>query len=146
MALFKFVSAIREGRPIDVYGHGKMGRDFTFIADLVESIVRLTRLVPSEGNRAGVADTLSAVAPYRTVNIANGSPVRLMDFVSVVERSLGRKAQINYLPVQPGEMQQTFGDAALLQALTGYKPQIAIEDGVPQFVEWYSDFYGARLA
>src|SRR5690606_3410015 len=95
---------------------------------------------------AGVADTLSAVAPYRTVNIANGSPVRLMDFVSVVERSLGRKAQINYLPVQPGEMQQTFGDAALLQALTGYKPQIAIEDGVPQFVEWCSDFYGARLA
>lgn len=142
MALFKFVSAIREGRPIDVYGHGDMARDFTFIDDLVESITRLSFVVPSEDNRGGADDTLSAAAPYRTVNIANGAPVRLMDFVSVVERSLGLSAQINFLPIQPGEMQQTFGDAALLQALTGYIPQIRIEEGVPAFVEWYTEFYG----
>src|SRR5690606_22017763 len=107
MALFKFVSAIREGRPIDVYGHGDMARDFTYVADLVEAVARLAPLVPSEAGRIrgdDVADTLSAVAPYRTVNIANGAPIKLMDFVSVVERSLDRKAELNLMPIQPGEI------------------------------------------
>lgn len=144
MALFKFVSAIREGRPIDVYGHGEMARDFTYVEDLVEAVARLVPLVPSEAGRIrgdGVADTLSAVAPYRTLNIANGAPIRLMDFIAVVERSLERTAELNLMPIQPGEMKQTFGDARLLQALTGYAPKVGIEEGVRAFVDWYGEFY-----
>lgn len=88
-----------------------------------------------------MADTLSEAAPYRTVNIANGAPILLMDFVSVVERALGKKAELNLMPVQPGEMQQTFGDASLLRALTGYAAHVEIEEGVAAFVEWYREFY-----
>ena len=141
MALFKFVAAIREGRAIDVYSHGEMARDFTYIDDLVEALVRLIPLAPSEQGRIA-EDTLSQAAPYRTVNIANGAPVRLMDFVSVVEKSLGATAVVNFMPPQPGEMQQTFGDARLLRALTGFSPQIGIEQGVAAFVDWYREFYG----
>jgi UDP-glucuronate 4-epimerase len=141
MALFKFVAALREGRPIEVYSHGEMARDFTYIDDLVEALVRLVPLAPSEAGRIA-GDTLSQAAPYRTVNIANGAPVKLMDFVSVVERSLGAKAEVEFLPPQAGEMQQTFGDATLLRALTGFSPQVGIEEGVAAFVDWYREFYG----
>src|SRR5690606_31540454 len=92
--------------------------------------------------QSDVEDTLSAVAPHRTVNIANGAPVALMDFVSVVERALGMAAEINLMPIQPGEMQQTFGDARLARALTGYEPRVGIEEGVRAFVAWYREFYG----
>jgi UDP-glucuronate 4-epimerase len=101
MALFKFVSAILAGRPIDVYGHGAMARDFTYVDDLVEALVRLIPLAPAEDNRVP-GDTLSQGVPHRTVNIAGGEPVRLMDFVSVVERSLGRQAELNLMDIQPG--------------------------------------------
>jgi UDP-glucuronate 4-epimerase len=141
MALFKFVKAIREGRPIDVYGHGDMGRDFTYIDDLVEALVRLIPLAPDEANRVE-ADTLSEGIPARTVNIANGAPVRLMDFVRIVEHTLGRKAELNLMPIQPGEMPETFGDASLLRALTGYVPQTRVEEGVAEFVKWYGEYYG----
>lgn len=144
MALFKFVSAILAGTPIDVYGQGEMARDFTYVDDLVEALMRLIPLAPEEANRvigAGIADTLSDGAPARTVNIANGAPVQLTDFISAIERGLGRKAALNMMPIQPGEMQQTFGDASLLRALTGYTPQTGIEDGVTAFIEWYRDFY-----
>lgn len=144
MALFKFVAAILEGRPIDVYGHGDMARDFTYIDDLVEALARLVPIAPDESNRVagnGVTDTMSDGVPARVVNIANGTPVRLMDFVSVVERSLGRKAELNLMSIQPGEMQQTFGDASLLQALTGFVPQTTVDRGVAAFVEWYREFY-----
>ncbi|HWK42600.1 MAG TPA: GDP-mannose 4,6-dehydratase [Croceibacterium sp.] len=140
MALFKFVSAILEGQPIDVYGHGEMARDFTFVDDLVESLIRLAPLAPAEKNRAE-GDTLSDGVPARTVNIANGAPVKLMDFIAVVEETLGRKAQLNMMPIQPGEMPQTFGDASLLRALTGYAPQTNINEGVRAFAQWYRDFY-----
>jgi len=145
MALFKFVSAIRAGRPIDVYSHGEMARDFTYIADLVDALVDLLAIAPAESNRiakADVEDALSRVAPYRTVNIANGAPVKLMEFVAVIERALGTSAQINFMPPQPGEMVQTFGDASLLRALTGSSPRVGIEEGVEAFVAWYRDFYG----
>jgi UDP-glucuronate 4-epimerase len=144
MALFKFVAAILEGRAIDVYGHGDMARDFTYVDDLVEALVRLIPIAPDESNRVtapGVADTLSTGVPARVVNIANGAPVKLTDFIEVVERSLGTKAQLNLMPIQDGEMQRTFGDASLLQALTGFVPQTTIEQGVPSFVEWYREFY-----
>lgn len=144
MALFKFVWAILSGDPIDVYGHGAMARDFTYIDDLVEALVRLIPIAPGEGNRvtqAGVVDTLSDSAPARVVNIANGSPIQLSDFITVIESRLGRKAERNLMPVQPGEMQQTFGDASLLRALTGYAPKMSMEFGVAAFVDWYREYY-----
>jgi UDP-glucuronate 4-epimerase len=145
MALFKFVSAILGGRPIDVYGHGEMARDFTYVDDLVEALVRLLPLPPEEANRVtgdGIVDTLSDGVPARVVNIANGAPVHLTRFISVIEQELGRKAKLNLMPIQPGEMQQTFGDASLLRALTGYVPQTGIEEGVAAFIRWYREFYG----
>jgi UDP-glucuronate 4-epimerase len=144
MALFKFVSAILEGRPIDVYGQGAMARDFTYIDDLVESLSRLVPIAPDESNRVaegGVVDTLSDGVPARVVNIASGAPVSLERFINVIEDSLGKAAQRNLMPIQPGEMQRTFGDARLLQALTGYVPQTPVEQGVGAFVEWYREFY-----
>ncbi len=140
MALFKFVSAIREGRPIDVYGHGAMARDFTYVDDLVEALVRLIPLAPGEDNRVP-GDTLSQDAPHRVVNIAGGEPVELMDFIRVVERALGKEAELNLMDIQPGEMPQTFGDATLLRALTGYVPETGIDAGVTAFVEWYERHY-----
>jgi UDP-glucuronate 4-epimerase len=145
MALFKFVSAILGGRPIDVYGRGEMARDFTYVDDLVEALVRLLPLPPEEANRVtgdGIVDTLSDGVPARVVNIANGAPVHLTRFISVIEQELGRKAKLNLMPIQPGEMQQTFGDASLLRALTGYVPQTGIEEGVAAFIRWYREFYG----
>lgn len=141
MALFKFVRAILEGRPIDVYGHGEMARDFTYVDDLVESLVRLIPMAPDEANRVD-GDTLSDGVPARVVNIANGAPVKLMDFVSVIEQALGRTAELNMLPIQPGEMRETWGDASLLRALTGYVPQTSVETGVAEFVRWYREYYG----
>ena len=144
MALFKFVAAILEGRPIDIYGHGEMARDFTYIDDLVEALVRLIPIAPDEANRVaegGVLDTLSAGVPARVVNIANGVPIKLTHFIEAIETSLGRKAERNMLPIQPGEMQQTFGDASLLHALTGFEPRTSLECGVAAFVEWYREFY-----
>ncbi len=141
MALFKFVAAILEGRPIDVYGHGEMARDFTYVADLVEAVVRLIPIAPAEANRVA-GDTLSADVPARVVNVANGAPVKLMDFITVVEAALGRKALLNLMPVQPGEMPVTFGDSTLLSSLTGFTPATGIAEGVEAFVEWYREFYG----
>ena len=126
MALFKFVKAILNGEPIDVYGHGEMARDFTYVDDLVEAIIRLVDIAPSEQNRVvmqDVEDTLSANAPYRVVNIAGGAPVPLMDFIATVEQCLDREAKLNMMDMQPGDVPRTFADPALLRALTGYTPE-----------------------
>lgn len=144
MALFKFVDAILSGRPIDVYGHGKMARDFTYIDDLVEAIERLVDIVPGEENRvrAGtVTDTLSANAPYRVVNIAGGQPIPLMDFIATVESCVGEKAMLNMMEMQPGDVPQTYADPALLRALTGYTPGTSLKAGVGHFVDWFLDYY-----
>lgn len=144
MALFKFVKAIEADEPIDVYGEGKMGRDFTYIDDLIEGIVRLIGCIPVEGEPItfdGGADSLSPVAPWRVVNIAGGQPVGLMPFIAEIEKSLGKQARKNILPMQKGEVPRTFADAALLQALTGFLPQIPVETGVAAFVDWYRNVY-----
>lgn len=143
MALFKFVDAMLRGQPIDVYGHGRMARDFTYIDDLVEAIVRLGAVIPSEDNRVtgGVTDTLSKEAPFRIVNIAGGQPTPLMDFIGTIEECLGTNAVLNMMDMQPGDVPQTFADPALLRALTGYAPRTQVRDGVRAFVEWYRDFY-----
>ena len=144
MALFKFVDAIRNDRPIEIYGEGKMSRDFTYIDDLVEGIVRLIGVVPSEENRVvseTVIDTLSKNAPFRVVNIGGGQPVGLMTFVETIETMLGKNAIRKMLPMQPGDVHNTYAVPDLLVALTGFKPHIEVDEGVKRFVEWYQDNY-----
>jgi UDP-glucuronate 4-epimerase len=140
MALFKFVDAIQAGRPIEIYGMGEMRRDFTFIDDVVEAITRLVDRSPAIGEPVtfedGV-DTLSPVAPWRVVNIAGGQAVPLLEFVEAIEAALGRRAERILLPMQPGDVRETFADHRLLEALTGYRPQTPLSVGVPVFVEWY---------
>ncbi|NLS06472.1 NAD-dependent epimerase [Rhizobium sp. P32RR-XVIII] len=139
MALFKFVKSMLEDQPIEIYGEGKMSRDFTYIDDLVEAIVRLSAVVPSEENRVAdeKVETLSHQAPFRVVNIGGGQPVSLMDFVETVEKALGKPAQRKMLPMQKGDVPRTFASPDLLAALTGYKPDTTLETGVRAFVEWY---------
>jgi UDP-glucuronate 4-epimerase len=140
MALFKFVAAALEGRAIEIYGNGEMRRDFTYVDDLVEGIVRLAEAIPAVGAPTvaeGVADTLSPVAPWRVVNIAGGSPVDLMDFVAAIETALGRPVARTMLPMQPGDVRATWADHRLLEALTGYRPSTSVAEGVAAFVEWY---------
>lgn len=141
MALFKFTRAILAGEPVDIYNHGDMRRDFTYVDDLVEGIVRLTAIPPRE--RVGERDSLSPVAPFRVVNIGNGAPVGLMDFVQAIEAALGITAQKNFLPMQPGDVPATWADAGLIEALTGPLPRTDIKDGVRRFVDWYRDYYRA---
>jgi UDP-glucuronate 4-epimerase len=145
MALFKFVDAILKGRPIDIYGEGRMKRDFTYIDDLVEGIVRLVGVVPGEANRVsapGITDTLSPIAPCRVVNIGNGQPVDLLDFVDTVEAIVGRQAIRRMLPMQQGDVRRTFADSGLLRELTGYTPTTTVDAGVAAFVDWYCSYYG----
>jgi len=144
MALFKFVDAILAGRPIDVYGQGDMKRDFTYIDDLVEAIVRLIGCVPEAGNPVagdGFADTLAPTAPFRLVNIAGGQPVSLLHFIECIEKRLGRKAIRNLLPMQTGDVPATWADHRLLEALTGFRPATSVTNGVAHFVDWFKGYY-----
>jgi UDP-glucuronate 4-epimerase len=146
MALFKFVDAIHNDRPIDIYGEGRMSRDFTYIDDLVEGIVRLSHVAPSEDSRVAMdkaQDTLSRHAPFRVVNIGGGQPVELMAFVETVEKAVGRPAIRNMLPMQQGDVPRTYASPDLLEALTGFKPSVSVEEGVARFVKWYEQYYRA---
>ena len=140
MAPIKFASAIVEGRPIDVYGQGQMRRDFTYIDDLVAAIDRLKDLSP-ELEKPVAHDSLSAVAPFRVVNIAGGRQTELMDFIRTIEAALGQKAQLNMLPMQPGDVTETQSDTRLLQTLIGQVPETPVETGVARFVNWFRDYY-----
>lgn len=144
MALFRFTRAILEGAPIEIYNHGDMSRDFTYIDDLVEGIRRLAEAVPERPADGQVeeGDSLSPVAPFRVVNIGNGAPVQLMDFVRAVEAATGREAEKRFLDMQPGDVPATWADTTLLERLTGYAPAMKVEDGVTRFVEWYRSYYG----
>ncbi len=140
--VFRFVRGIRSGAPIDVYNNGEMERDFTYIDDLVEAVWRLTKVPPELGG-AVLGDSMSPAAPWRVVNIGRGEPVRLMDFIAETERALGLRARLNLLPMQPGDVERTFADPALLETLTGYRPSTPIGQGVAAFCRWYEDYYGA---
>lgn len=145
MALFKFVDAIEKGEAIDVYGEGKMRRDFTYVEDLVEAIIRLVPIAPSEDNRVtadGITDTLSKQAPFRIVNIGGGQPVGLLDFITAIEQALGKPAVRNLLPMQKGDVPQTYAAPDLLKTLTGYVPETDVPTGVRNFVEWYRTWKG----
>lgn len=144
MALFKFVEAILEDRPIDIYNNGEMYRDFTYVTDLVRGIRLLIDAVPpspAAGLPVAEGDSLSPAAPFRIVNIGNSDKVRLLDFVEAIEESLGRKASRNMMPMQTGDVPATWADASLLKALTGYRPQTGYREGIAAFVAWFRDYY-----
>jgi UDP-glucuronate 4-epimerase len=144
MAYFKFAEAILEGRPIDIYNHGRMWRDFSYVDDLVRGIRLLIDAVPQRTTDGVVpsGDSLSPVAPYRIVNIGNSDKVRLLDFIEALEECLGRKAIRNYMDMQPGDVPATWANADLLKRLTGYKPQTGFREGIAEFVKWYRDYTG----
>ncbi|MGF7161655.1 UDP-glucuronate 4-epimerase [Rhodoligotrophos appendicifer] len=140
MALFKFVDAIMKDLPIDIYGQGEMRRDFTYVDDLVEAIVRLVACIPVAGapvSGEGVEDSLSPAAPWRLVNIAGGHTTELMEFVETIERCLGRTARRNMMPMQKGDVPATYADHRLLEHLTGFRPSTPVTEGVEKFVAWY---------
>lgn len=143
MAPFKFVQRILAGQPIDIYNHGRMERDFTYIDDLVEAIVRLCSRQPVRGAApAAETDSTSQLAPYRIVNIGGGKPVSLMEFIEEIERAVGRPAKRNYMDMQMGDVPRTEASIDFLQALTGYSPGTPLSQGVTEFVRWYRDYYG----
>jgi UDP-glucuronate 4-epimerase len=144
LALFKFVDAILDGRPIDIYNHGDMYRDFTYVDDLVRAIrllIDAPPIRPVSAAEISPGDSLSPVAPFRIVNIGNSQKVRLLDFIDAIEAELGTKAIRNYMPMQPGDVPATWADASLLQRLTGYAPQTNFHDGIRRFVAWFREYY-----
>ena len=143
MALFKFVDAILKGQPIDVYGEGRMSRDFTYVDDLVEAMVRLVPCFPARGSaqQSDGEDSRSPVAPYRVVNVGRSTPVTLLDFIEAIEKRLGKKAIRNLMPMQRGDVTDTYANADLLERLTGYRPETSVADGVAAFVDWYRSYY-----
>ncbi|MGR3304378.1 MAG: NAD-dependent epimerase [Candidatus Scalindua sp.] len=144
MALFLFTRAILENKPIDVFNHGKMKRDFTYIDDIVEGVVRLIDKVPEPdpGWSGDYPDSATSYAPYRIYNIGNNNPIELMKFIGVLEDCLGKKAKKNLLPIQPGDVPETYADVDDLAKDVGFKPATPIEEGIKKFVEWYREYYG----
>jgi len=139
MAAYKFVKAIFEDQPIDVYNHGQMKRDFTYIDDIVEGIVRVIGTIPTKME----SEITAATAPYKVFNIGNNQPIELRRFIDAIESACGKKAQENHLPMQAGDVPLTFADIDELIESTGFKPATSIEDGMQNFVDWYRDFYGS---
>ncbi|MCG7584488.1 NAD-dependent epimerase [Photobacterium sp. OFAV2-7] len=143
MALFKFTKKIVDGEPIDVYNHGDMRRDFTYIDDIVEGIIRIQDVIPEKNTEwtveAGTPATSSA--PYRVYNIGHGSPVKLMAFIEALEEALGIDARKNLMPMQPGDVYATYADTEDLFKAIDYKPTVSVKDGVKAFVDWYRKFY-----
>jgi UDP-glucuronate 4-epimerase len=144
MAYFRFTERILAGRPIDIYNHGQMERDFTYIDDLVEAIVRLCDVPPIRGGaKIAATDSSSPAAPYRIVNIGGRRPVKLLDFIAEIERATGRRAIRNYMAMQPGDVLRTEASTELIEALIGYRPTTPLAVGIAEFVRWYREYYGA---
>jgi UDP-glucuronate 4-epimerase len=143
MAMFMFTKSILEGRPIDVYNHGDMSRDFTYIDDIVESIMRIIEVVPQRDSawQPSLAGPDSSSAPYALYNIGHGGPVRLMDFIHALEEAIGRRAECNFLPMQPGDVPHTFADTEALYQAIGYQPRVDVWAGAKRFVAWYRDYH-----
>ncbi len=144
MALFLFTRAILDGKPVDLYNYGRMKRDFTYIDDIIEGVVRVMQRIP-EGKASpegSPPDPGTSFAPYRIFNIGNGTPVDLMEFLGTLERILGRTTEKNLLPIQPGDVEATFADVADLARETGFRPRTPVEEGIGRFVDWYLSYYG----
>jgi UDP-glucuronate 4-epimerase len=137
MAYFKFANAIAQGNPIEVYNFGKMQRDFTFIDDIIEGVVRVMTKIPT----ANVDSTLNSNAAYKLYNIGNNNPVELMHFIEVLEQLLNRSAIKTFLPMQPGDVPLTYADVDDLMQDVGFKPETSLEEGLLRFVEWYHEYY-----
>jgi UDP-glucuronate 4-epimerase len=144
MAYYKFARAIMEGKPIDVYNRGEMERDFTYIDDIVEGILRLIPKAPAKNESwdAVASDPGTSSAPYRIYNIGNNNPVKLLDFIAILEKHLGKKAEISLMPMQPGDVKSTYADIADLTRDTGYVPLTSADEGLKRFVKWFKDYYG----
>lgn len=143
MALFKFVSAIYNNQPIDIYNNGKMDRDFTYVDDLVNGIKLLINIIPNNDlkEKFNNGDSQSPVAPYRIVNVGNSERINLLDFIEAIENILGKKAIRNYMPMQMGDVKSTWANTNLLKKLTGYRPETNYKIGVKKFIEWYREYY-----
>jgi UDP-glucuronate 4-epimerase len=137
MALFRFAGAIEAGTPIEVYGEGRQSRDFTYIDDVVEAVVRLLDTPPVAGQSVAATDPVSPVAPWRAVNVAAGRPVELMASIAALERAMGKEAVKRLVPMQAGDMSNTRADTTLLRALTGFVPSVGIDEGTRAFVDWF---------
>jgi UDP-glucuronate 4-epimerase len=143
MALFKFTKNIIDDKPIDVYNHGKMTRDFTFVEDIVEGIARALAS-PAQPDPSWDSDSpspASSYAPYRIYNIGNNNPVPLMDYIHALEEAIGKKSQYNMMEMQAGDVPSTYADVSRLEKDLGYKPQTSVKEGVKRFVEWYKEYY-----
>jgi UDP-glucuronate 4-epimerase len=143
MALFMFTKAILEGRPIDVFNYGQMRRDFTYIDDIVEGVIRVLDKIPQPNppSSGSVLAPGTSYAPYKIYNIGNNQPVELTDFIQVIENHLGKKAEKNLLPLQPGDVPETYADIDELEKDIGFKPSTSIEVGISNFLEWYRAYY-----
>ena len=143
MALFKFTQSILAGHPIDVYNQGDMRRDFTYIDDIAEAVVRLMAVIPTQNPDWTVesGSPAESSAPYRVYNIGNSQPVQLTEFIHELERALGVSARMNLLPIQPGDVLETSADTSALEAVIGFKPKTPLADGLAHFVRWYRDHY-----
>ena len=143
MAYFIFTRAIVEGKPIKVFNHGKMQRDFTYIDDIVEGVVRVLDIIPGPDPewKGEDPDPGTSLSPYRLFNIGNNNPVELMDFIEAIERALGKKAVKEFLPLQPGDVLATYADVDDLIESVGFKPETSIFKGIEKFVDWYLDYY-----
>ena len=147
MALFIFTKNIVEGKPIDIFNNGKMRRDFTFVDDIVDGIVKLIPKIPKPNPdwNGDNPDSATSFAPYKLFNIGNNQPVELMKFIEVIEENIGKKAVRNYLPMQPGDVPATYADVDDLMNEVGFKPSTSIEDGISRFVKWYKEYYKIKL-
>lgn len=143
MALFMFTKNILEGKPIDVFNNGNHARDFTYIDDIVDGVIKTAGAPPKCSNTwsGDAPDPATSKVPYQLFNIGNGNPVPLLDFISAIEDALGQKAQKNLLPMQPGDVAKTFADVSHLQNVTQYAPKTDIRNGVKNFVDWYKSYY-----
>jgi UDP-glucuronate 4-epimerase len=143
MALFLFTKAILEGKPIDVFNYGKMKRDFTYIDDIVEGVIRVldNTAVSNPNWRGDQPDPGTSCAPYKLYNIGNNNPVELMDYIGAIESALGMTAEKNMLPIQPGDVPATYADVDDLVADVGFKPETSVQEGIARFVEWYRQYY-----
>ena len=144
MALFKFTDAILADRPIQVHNNGKMARDFTYVDDIATAVVRVSRSLPRvnpQWSALAPDPATSGTAPYRIFNIGNSNSVNLMDYVAALEEALGRKAQVEFLPMQPGDVARTWADTSALAQAVGYRPTTSVADGVAAFVGWYRDYH-----
>jgi UDP-glucuronate 4-epimerase len=146
MALFRFTKGILAGEPIPVFNEGKMIRDFTYIDDIAEGVIRILDhpAQPDPNWRGDDPDPATSYAPYRVYNIGNNQPIELLRYIAALERSLGRKAKMELLPMQPGDVPSTMADVSELEAAVGFRPKTSVEDGIARFVEWYRDFYAVH--